>query len=143
MTATVTNELDEAELVEFVHRFITDLGAAHHAVTVAVGDRLGLYRAVAEAGPATAQEIAAAAGCDERYTAEWLNAQAASGYYEYDPGSGRYHLTPAQRACLADEDSATSSPPGCSWLRRCSRTKSGWPRRSGCSASRTRRAPAR
>ena len=107
MTATVTNELDEAELGEFVHRFITDLGAAHHAVTVAVGDRLGLYRAVAEAGPATAQEIAAAAGCDERYTAEWLNAQAASGYCEYDPGSGRYHLTPAQRACLADEDSPT------------------------------------
>ena len=84
MTTTITKELDEAQLGEFVHRFITDLGAAHHAVTVAVGDRLGLYRAVAEAGPGTAQEIAAAAGCDERYTAEWLNAQAASGYCEYD-----------------------------------------------------------
>ncbi len=102
---TVTEELDQSALGEFVHRFIVDLGAAHHAVTVVVGDRLGLYRAVADAGPATAREIAAAAGCDERYTQEWLNAQAASGYCEYDQHSGEYSLTPAQRACLADEDS--------------------------------------
>ena len=107
MTATATETLDEAALGEFVHRFITDLGAAHHAVTVAVGDRLGLYRALAEAGPATAREIAAAAGCDERYTQEWLNAQAASKYCEYDPQTNQYELTPAQRACLADEDSPT------------------------------------
>lgn len=104
---TTTEELDEAALGEFVHRFITDLGAAHHAVTVAVGDRLGLYRAVAETGPATAGQIAAAAGCDERYTQEWLNAQAASGYCEYDSRTGRYHLSPAQQACLADESSPT------------------------------------
>jgi SAM-dependent methyltransferase len=105
MSTTITEEVDQAALGEFVHKFIVDLGAAHHAVTVVVGDRLGLYRAVAEAGPGTAQEIAAAAGCDERYTQEWLNAQAASGYCEYDAQTGRYYLTPAQRTCLADEDS--------------------------------------
>ncbi|MCK9897202.1 class I SAM-dependent methyltransferase [Frankia sp. AgB32] len=103
MTSTV--ELDEARLGDFVQRFLTDLGAAYHAVTVVVGDRLGLYRALAEAGPATAVGLAAAAGCDERYTQEWLNAQAASGYCEYDPETGHYHLTPEQTACLADENS--------------------------------------
>jgi len=105
MSTTITEEVDQAALGEFVHKFIVDLGAAHHAVTVVVGDRLGLYRAVADAGPGTAHEIAAAAGCDERYTQEWLNAQAASGYCEYDPQTGQYYLTPAQRVCLADEDS--------------------------------------
>jgi 2-polyprenyl-3-methyl-5-hydroxy-6-metoxy-1,4-benzoquinol methylase len=105
MTSTATVELDEAKLGEFVHRFITDLGATHHAVTVVAGDRLGLYRALADTGPATAHDLAVAAGCDERYTQEWLNAQAASGYCEFDPPSGRYHLTPEQIACLADENS--------------------------------------
>ncbi|MBL7494667.1 methyltransferase domain-containing protein [Frankia sp. AgB1.9] len=105
MPATDSLELDEARLGEFVHRFITDLGAAHHAVTVVVGDRLGLYRALAGTGPATAAEVADAARCDERYTTEWLNAQAASGYCEFDPATGRYHLTPEQIACLADENS--------------------------------------
>ena len=104
MTTTVP-ALDEAALGDFVHRFITDLGAAHHAVTVVVGDRLGLYQALAEVGPANAHDVAAAAGCDERYTLEWLNAQAASGYCEYDAATRRYHLTPEQAACLADENS--------------------------------------
>jgi SAM-dependent methyltransferase len=102
-----TAPVDETQLQDFVGRFITDLGAAHHAATVVVGDRLGLYRALAEAGPATPAEVARAAGCDERYTREWLNAQAASGYCEYDAGTGRYHLTPAQQACLADDSAPT------------------------------------
>ncbi|HEX7104344.1 MAG TPA: methyltransferase domain-containing protein [Acidothermaceae bacterium] len=107
MSTTVLEELDQAALGDFMHKFIGDLAATHHAVTVAVGDRLGLYRAVGDVGPATSREIAAAADCDERYTQEWLNAQAASGYCEYDPATRRYHLTPEQRACLADESSPT------------------------------------
>jgi SAM-dependent methyltransferase len=108
MTTTEQREApDEAALGDFMHRFIVDLAATHHAVTVAIGDELGLYRAMADTGPATDREIAAAAGCDERYLREWLNAQAASGYCEYDPSTDRYWLTPAQRACLADEDSPT------------------------------------
>jgi SAM-dependent methyltransferase len=105
MTTTAAVALDEARLGEFVQRFISDMGATHHAVTVVVGDRLGLYRALADAGPAAARDVAAAAGCDERYTREWLNAQAASGYCEFDPATGHYHLTPEQTACLADENS--------------------------------------
>lgn len=105
MTATVAPQLDEAKLGEFVLRFITDMGVAHHAVTVVIGDRLGLYRAMATTGPATASEVAGAAGCDARYTQEWLNAQAAAGYCEFDPVTGRYCLTQEQIACLADETS--------------------------------------
>ena len=83
--------------------FIADLGAASHAATVVLGDRLGLYKALASAGPATPAELAAAADCDERYIIEWLNAQAASGYCQYEPGTGRYWLSPVQAACLADD----------------------------------------
>jgi SAM-dependent methyltransferase len=87
----------------FASRFLHDLSAALHAATVVVGDRLGLYRKLAELGPSTAAELAAATGCDERYVLEWLNAQAASGYCVH--ADGRYHLDPVQATCLADEDS--------------------------------------
>jgi SAM-dependent methyltransferase len=104
-TSTEPINLDETALNEFVGKFIGDMGAAHHAVTVVIGDRLGLYRALADTGPATPAEVAKAAGCDERYTREWLNAQAASGYCQYDQASERYSLTPEQATCLADSDS--------------------------------------
>lgn len=102
-----TTTLDEAQLNEFAGRFLTDLAATHHAATVVIGDRLGLYRALAETGPATSAVIARAAGCDERYTREWLNAQAASGYCEYEAETGDYFLTPVQQACLADDGAPT------------------------------------
>jgi SAM-dependent methyltransferase len=97
------NAIDEAQVNEFAGRFLGDLSAALHAATVVVGDRLGLYRTLAQVGPATAAELAAAAGCDERYVLEWLNAQAASGYCDHD--GGRYALNPVQAFCLADESS--------------------------------------
>jgi len=95
--------IDEAKLNEFVGKFLGDLGAAVHAATVVVGDQAGLYHTLAETGPATAAQVAAAAGYDERYVLEWLNAQAASGYCAY--GDGRYWLTPEQAFCLADQTS--------------------------------------
>ncbi|HEU5471555.1 MAG TPA: class I SAM-dependent methyltransferase [Actinophytocola sp.] len=88
----------------FTDRVIADLATAAHAATVVLGDRLGLYRALADAGPATPAEVAASADCDERYVIEWLNAQAAAGYCGYDEETGRYWLTEEQAACLADED---------------------------------------
>jgi SAM-dependent methyltransferase len=97
--------LDTNELHAFAGQFLTDLGAAMHAATVVIGDRLGLYKALATTGPATPGQVAAEAGCDERYVQEWLNAQSASGYCQYDPSTGRYSLTPVQVACLADETS--------------------------------------
>jgi SAM-dependent methyltransferase len=94
--------IDTWELSEFTDRFIADLATAAHAATVVIGDRLGLYRALAESGPATPAVVAACAGCDERYVIEWLGAQAAAGYCEYDDETGRYSLSDAQEACLAD-----------------------------------------
>ncbi len=101
-TADMT-AIDEWELSEFTDRVIADLATTMHAATVVVGLRLGLYAAMAEAGPATPAELAAAAGCDERYMMEWLGAQAAAGYCEYDDETGRFALSEAQEACLADE----------------------------------------
>jgi SAM-dependent methyltransferase len=103
---TISNraEPDEAALEAFVGRFIGDLGAAMHLPLVALGDRLGLYRAMVEAGPVTAAELAERTGCAERYLREWLSAQAAGGYAAYDPEGERFWLTPEQAVALADED---------------------------------------
>ena len=97
------NAIDEAQVNEFVGKFLGDIGAALHAATVVIGDKLGLYEALAEVGPVNAAQLASEAGCDERYVLEWLNAQAASGYCEHR--DGQYWLTPEQAFCLADPDS--------------------------------------
>jgi 2-polyprenyl-3-methyl-5-hydroxy-6-metoxy-1,4-benzoquinol methylase len=95
---TTTETIDE-----FVGRFAADLAAVLHGATVVIGDKLGLYKALADLGPATPGELAAATGCDERSVREWLNAQAASAYCHHDPTTGRYHLDETQTSCLADE----------------------------------------
>jgi SAM-dependent methyltransferase len=96
---TVTQQDIEA----FVGRFATDLAAVLHGATVVIGDKLGLYTALAERGPSTPAELASATGYDQRYLQEWLSAQAAAEYAHYDPATGRFWLDDAQTACLADE----------------------------------------
>ena len=103
-TTTTRSEPDPAALEAFAGRVIGDLGAAMHLPLVALGDRLGLYRAMAESGPVTSSELAERTGCAERYLREWLAAQAASGYAAYDPDGERFWLTPEQAVALADED---------------------------------------
>lgn len=100
-TATV----DEQKLHDLLGRAIVDFGAVSTAPLVIIGDRLGLYRALASQGPLTSAELAAHTDTSERYVREWLNAQAASGYVNYDAGSGRYELTPEQALVFADADS--------------------------------------
>jgi SAM-dependent methyltransferase len=95
----------EAEVTEFVHKALGDLGSALTASMVVIGDKLGLYRAMAAAGPVNAAELAAKTGTAERYVREWLNAQAAAGYVAYDPASARYTLSEAAAACLTDDES--------------------------------------
>src|SRR6185295_5657295 len=80
-----------------------DLGGAASAVLALVGDRLGLYKAMHEAGPMTPAELAKKTGTNERYIREWLGNQAASGYVRYDIASSKYTLPPEQAATLADE----------------------------------------
>ncbi len=97
--------IDESRLHDLLGRAIVDFGAVSIAPLVLIGDRLGLYRALASDGPATTAELAARTGTHERYVREWLNAQAASGYVRYRADEGRYELTPEQTLAFADEDS--------------------------------------
>jgi SAM-dependent methyltransferase len=109
-TSSARTAIDQDALEAFMGRFVGDLGAAAGAANVVVGDRLGLYGALRETGPADAAQVAEHAGCDERHVHEWLCGQAAGGYVAYDPQTGRFSLTPEQAACLADPDSPTFLP---------------------------------
>ncbi|MGF1473699.1 MAG: SAM-dependent methyltransferase, partial [Rubrobacteraceae bacterium] len=104
--------IDENKLNEFVSKFVADVGAAMHASTVLIGDKLGLYKAMADGVPVTSEELASRTGTDERYVKEWLAAQAASGYAEYDPATERFHLTPEQAFALANEYNPVFVPGG-------------------------------
>jgi SAM-dependent methyltransferase len=104
--------IDEGKLHEFVGKAVGDLGAAMSAALVVIGDKLGLYKAMAGAGPLSSTELAKRTGCVERYVREWLNAQAAGGYVTYDPATKTYTLPPEQAFCLADESSPTFLPGG-------------------------------
>jgi len=95
--------IDPGRLEAFMGRMAGDMGAAMSASLVVVGDRLGLYRALAEAGPSTSAELAARAGVNERNLREWLSAQAASGYVDYDEAASRFSLNDEQAAVFADE----------------------------------------
>src|SRR5919197_1361211 len=102
--------LDIEKLEAFVFRAVDEIGATLNTALVVMGDKLGLYRALAGAGPLTSAELAERTGTSERYVREWLNAQAAGGYVEYDPESGRYTLPAEHAIALTDEDSPASLP---------------------------------
>jgi 2-polyprenyl-3-methyl-5-hydroxy-6-metoxy-1,4-benzoquinol methylase len=106
----MANDLNEAKLQAFMGKVVSDVGAAMSAALVIIGDKLGLYRALARGGPATSFELAKATETSERYVREWLNAQAAGGYVTYDPASRRYTLPPEQAFALADELSPAFVP---------------------------------
>lgn len=95
----------ESEVAAFVQKAFGDLGGALTASMVVLGDKLGLYRAMAGAGPIDAAELARRTGTAERYVREWLNAQAAAEYLSYDPATERYTLSDAAAVCLTQEDS--------------------------------------
>ena len=103
-------EVDGDKLMQFVFRAVDEVGATLNAALVVLGDKLGLYRALAGAGPLAPAELAERTGTAERYVREWLNAQAAGGYVEYDPASGRYTLPPEQAVALTDPDSPAYLP---------------------------------
>lgn len=105
MTATI----DENKLHELLMGVVGDMGAAFSTALVALGDRLGLYKALAEA-PATSAELAERTGCAERYVREWLNNQAAGGYVQYEAQQQRYSMTPEQVAAFADASSPAFMP---------------------------------
>jgi SAM-dependent methyltransferase len=109
MTTTGNTTLDTAKLEQFVFRAVDEVGATLNTALVVMGDRLGLYGALAGAGPLTPAALAARTGTSERYVREWLNAQAAGGFVEYH-GENSYSLPPEQAAALCDEDSPAYLP---------------------------------
>ncbi len=111
-TTNAPPSLDTQRLDAFVGQFAADLGAVLHCATVLIGDRLGLYRAMADCRWLTAEELAERTGTHPRYVREWLAAQAASGYANYDPSSARFRLTPEQAFALTSEDNPLFAPGG-------------------------------
>ena len=106
-----TQTIDEAKVEQFVFQAVGELGATLNAALVVIGDQLGLYKAMAGAGPLTLGRARASAPArSERYVREWLNAQAAGGYVDYDAATSRYTLPPEQAIALADEDSPAFLP---------------------------------
>src|SRR3954468_11864805 len=109
--ATIEQQpLDLDKLNEFVFRAVDEVGATLNTALVVMGDRLGLYRAMAGTGALTPTEIAERTGTAERYLREWLNAQAAGGYVAHDPQSERYSLPPEQTVALTETDSPAFLP---------------------------------
>jgi SAM-dependent methyltransferase len=96
---------DPAALDEFLGRVGAQATAAVNAMLVALGDRLGLWQAMAGAGPLTPAELAARSGTSARCVTEWLASQAASGLVGYDPAAGTFTLSPEAAMVLADEES--------------------------------------
>ncbi len=107
MNATAINP---ATLEAFVIRAVSDLSSSYGGVMISIGSKLGLYKAMAGAGPISAAELAVRSGCAERYVREWLNSQAAGSYMEYHAVSDTYELSPEQAMVLADENSPVFIP---------------------------------
>jgi 2-polyprenyl-3-methyl-5-hydroxy-6-metoxy-1,4-benzoquinol methylase len=97
--------INETTLNQLLERAIFDFGGTYHTALAVIGEKLGLYKALAGAEPQTPAELAARTGTAERYIREWLNANAAGGYVTYHPDTGRYSLSPEQAMVLADESS--------------------------------------
>jgi SAM-dependent methyltransferase len=97
-------QFDESKLNAFMQKAVMDMGAAMHATLIVIGDKLGLYKAMSGAGWLTSGALAEATATDERYVREWLNANAASGYVEYDAATGCYQLPPEQAFALTVQD---------------------------------------
>ena len=105
-----TTPIDEAKLMEFMVKGIGDVGATVRAATVVLGEELGLYRSLADDGPATSTELASRLGLEERYVREWLASQAASGYVNYDPEPKRFWMNPEQAFALTNESGPAYLP---------------------------------
>lgn len=102
--------IDSDKLHELLGKAVVDFGATFHAALVRVGDKLGLYKALASGGPQTSAELAQRTGTAERYVREWLCNQSAGGYVSYDSNAGKFFLSEEQAFTLADENSPAFLP---------------------------------
>jgi len=104
-TAVQGREINEEKMNAFLGKVVGDFGAALSSSLAYIGQKLGLYKALASAGPVTSAQLAEKTSTNERYVREWLVNQAASGYVDYDKDTGRYSLAPEQAAALTDVSS--------------------------------------
>jgi 2-polyprenyl-3-methyl-5-hydroxy-6-metoxy-1,4-benzoquinol methylase len=102
--------VNEEKMNELLGRFLNDFGGTFHSAMAVIGDKLGLYKAMAEAGPLTSEELAKRTGTTERYVREWLASQAAGGYAGYDPKTRKFFLTEEQAFALTDENGPVFLP---------------------------------
>ena len=109
MGTTLAPAIDMEKLNAFIGQFVTDLGASVHTGMVVIGEKLGLYKALAGEALSSAQ-LAAKTSTDERYVREWLSSQAAAGYVTYDAATGKFSLSAEQAFALATEDSPAYLP---------------------------------
>src|SRR5215469_1529224 len=98
-------EFNKEKAQRFLQQLMKDVAASFHSAMTYIGDRLGIFKAIAAAGPVTVQELAQRTGLQERYLREWLGSMVAAQYVTYDPATARYTLPPEHVAPLADEDS--------------------------------------
>ena len=92
-------------LNELIGKLVNDLGASLAGASILLGDRLGLYKAMADGEAITSAELAKKTGLHERYVREWLAGQAASGYIDYHPEKEAFSLSPEQAMAFAEEGS--------------------------------------
>lgn len=97
--------IDEQKLQQFVGKVFGDFSAAYSSATILIGDLLGYYKALKEGGPQTSAELAQRTGTSERYAREWLAAQAAAEYMQYDAATKKFSLSPEAAMVFTDEDS--------------------------------------
>jgi SAM-dependent methyltransferase len=109
-TPSPTAEVDTDKLMAFVFRAVDEVGATLSCALVHLGDRLGYYRDLATYGATTPEELASRTGTGLPYAREWLNAQAAGTFVEYDAATGRYTLPPEHAVALTDETSPAYLP---------------------------------
>lgn len=109
-TTDQPTDVDPDKVMAFVFRAVEEVGAALNCALVVMGDQLGYYRALAAADPMTPSELAKTTSTGEHYAREWLNAQAAGGYLDYDPTTGRYRLPAEHAVALTDESSPAFLP---------------------------------
>jgi 2-polyprenyl-3-methyl-5-hydroxy-6-metoxy-1,4-benzoquinol methylase len=105
MSKATETTIDEKKLNAFIGQILSDMGGASSVALVRLGDALGLYKTLQNAGPMTSGELSQAAKVDERYLREWLSHQAASGYLAYDAAASTFALPPEQAMVFANEDS--------------------------------------
>src|SRR5580700_5987071 len=109
-TQSEARPIDHDKLNALLGQAVQDMGASLHAALIVIGDKLGLYRAMADGKPVTPAELAAKTGTAERYIREWLNANAAGNYVQYHAESGSYSLSPEQAFVLALDNTPVHLP---------------------------------